>query len=102
MVAAEHERHRPLVERRKRRLIYLLADLGDVADVFLVLVAELLRFGNGRRKIALVDHRVTERRDLLAETGNAQRGRSHVDPPSSAAEVEGYADDVDSLHKVRS
>ena len=35
---------------------------------------------------------------LFAETGNAERRRSHVDAAPPAAEIERHADDVDSLH----
>ena len=101
VVAAEHDRHRAFVERRQRRLIHLLADLRDVADVFLALVAQLLRFGNRRREVALVDDRVAERGEPLAEAGDAERGRPHVDAAPAAAEVERHADDVDGLHIAR-
>ena len=58
--------------------------------------------GIGAGQIALVDDRVAERRDLLAEAGDAQRRRPHVDAAAAAAEVERDADDVDSFHQVRS
>src|SRR6476646_5590515 len=50
-VAAVHDRHRAFVERGERGLIHLLTDLGDIADVFLPLVAQLLCLGDRRRKV---------------------------------------------------
>ena len=99
VVAAENDRHRPFVERRQRRLIQLLAHPGDVADVLLALVAELLRFGNRRRQIAFVDERAAEGGDAFAESGDPERGRSHVDAAAVAAEIQRHADDVDGFHR---
>ncbi len=79
------------------RLIELLADLRDVADVFLALVAQLLRFRDRRGEIAFVDDGVAERGDALAEAGDAKRRRPHVDAAPAAAEVERHADDVNGL-----
>ena len=98
MIAAKHERHRALLQRHERRLIQLLTHFRDVADVFLSLVAPLLRFGNGRRQIAFVDRRVAESGDSLAEAGDAEGGRSHVDAAAVGAEIERHADDVDGTH----
>ena len=36
---------------------------------------------------------------LLAEAGDAERRRPHVDAAPAAAEVEGNADDVDGFHQ---
>ena len=88
--------------RRRRatasaRLIQLLAHLRDVADVFLALVAQLLRLGNRRGEVAFVDDRVAERGDALAEAGDAKRRRAHVDAAPAAAEIERHADDVNRL-----
>ena len=99
VIAAEHDRHRAVVKRGERRLIELLTHLGDVADVFLVLVAKLLRFRNRRREIAFVDDRVAERGNALAEAGDPECRRPHVDAAPVAAEVERHADEVNGLHK---
>ena len=101
MIAAEHDRHGTFVERSQRGLVELQADLRDIADVFLVLVAQLLRFGNWRGQVAFVDDRVAQCGKLLAKPGDAEGGRSHVDAAPAAAEVEGHTDDVDGFHKVR-
>src|SRR5207247_448220 len=89
-----------LVERREARLVHLLTDLRDVADIFLVLVAQLLRFGNRRRQIASVGDGVAERADALADAGDAERRRPHVDAAPSATEIERHADDVNGLHLI--
>ena len=62
---------------------------------FLCSSRSVLRFGNRRRQVALVDDGVAERGDLLAEAGDAERRRPHVDAAPAAAEVERHADDVD-------
>ena len=98
VIAAEHHWHRPFVERSQRRLIELLADLGDVADVLFALVAQLLRLGNRRWQIAFVDDRVAECGEPFSEPGYAERRRSHVDTAPAAAKVERHADDVDGFH----
>ena len=64
-----------------------------------MLVAQFLRFGNRRRQVAFVDDGVAERGDLLAEPGDAERGRPHVDAAPAAAKVERHADDVHRTHK---
>src|SRR5919202_1695947 len=99
MVAAEHDRHRALFEGSERRLIQLLTDLRDVANVLLVLVAQFLRLRNRRRQIAFVDDAVAERRDALAQAGDAKRRRSHVDAAPAAAKVERHTDDVNRFHE---
>jgi hypothetical protein len=100
VIAAEHQRHRPLVERQKRGLIELLTDIGDVVDIFLPLVAKRLRFRNRRREIAFIDDGAAEATEALAETGDAERGRPHVDAAAVAAEIERHADDVDLTHEI--
>src|SRR5262249_15861325 len=100
VIAAEHDRHRALVERSETGLVHLLADLRDVADVFLVLVALFLRLGDRRRQIAFVTAGVAERADALSDARNAERRRPHVDAAPSAAEIERHADDVDGLHLI--
>ena len=102
VIAAEHDRHGALEQRLERRLIQLLADLGDLPDVLLALVSRLLRFGDRRGEVALVDDRAAEARDLLAEPGDPKRRGSHVHAAAVAAEIQRDADDVDGLHKVRS
>src|SRR5439155_24427344 len=98
VIAAEHHRHRTLVQRSERRLIDLLADLRDVADVLLLLVAQLLRLRNRRREVALVDDGVSETNKPFAEPRDAKRGRAHVDAAPAAPQVEGNADDVYGFH----
>src|SRR5438034_4092251 len=98
VIAAQDERHRPLIERHECGLIELLTHLGDVADVFLPLVAQGLRFRNGRREIAFVDDDAAEAADSFAETGDAQGGGPHVDAAPVAAEIERHADDVHLAH----
>jgi hypothetical protein len=49
-----------------------------------VLVAQFLRLGNRRRKIAFVDDGISERGDALAEPGDAQGGGSHVDAAAAS------------------
>ena len=101
MIAAEDDRHRTLVERSQRGLVELQADLCDIADVLLVLVAQLLRFGNWRGQVPFIDDRVAQCGELLAKPGDAEGGRSHVDAAPAAAEVERDTDDVDGLHKLK-
>ena len=99
VIAAEHDRHRPFLERGERRLIQLLADLRDIADVLLVFVALFLGLGNRCRQVALVDDRVTQRKDPLAEAGDSEGGWPHVDAAPVAAEVQRDADDVDGFQR---
>ena len=71
VIAAEHERHRALGERLERRLVQLRADLGDVADVLLALVARFLRLsGIGAGRSPLSTTVWPERDELL---GRARR-----------------------------
>ena len=94
VIAAEHERNRPFLDRGARGLIYALADLGDVLDELLSRIAVLLRFRNGRWEIAPIDHHAAERRDLFAEARDAKRGRPHIDATAAPAHVEGYPDQM--------
>src|SRR4029077_19039948 len=93
VIAAEDDRHRTLVERSQRGLVELLADLRDIADVLLVLVAQLLRFGNWRGQVAFVDDGTAQCGELLPKPGDAKGGGSHVDAAAAATEVEGDTDD---------
>ena len=97
-------RRAPAASRRRRatratRVVELLADAGDVADVFLPFVAPFLRLGNRRRQIALVDDGVAEGGEPLAEAGDAKRRRPHVHAAPAAAEIERHADHVDGDHR---
>src|SRR5262249_16408026 len=68
-----------------------------------MLVVKVLRFGNGRRQIALVLHRSTELRDTVAESSDPQRRRTHVDSSPVSSEVERHTDDVNWVsHEPRS
>ena len=93
VVAAQHERQRPLRddvpdERRERGA--RLEDLGEEARA---LVADRERLGLGHDEVAPVDDAAAERRQPLLETGVADRGRSHVHAASTLSEVERRADD---------
>ena len=68
---------------------------------FLRRVAERLDFRDRRDEIALVDDRDAERREALAEPGDPERGRPHVDAAAVAAEIERHADDVNGTHGGR-
>ena len=100
VIAAEHDRHRAFFERAQRGLIQLLTDLRDLAHVLLALVARRLRLRNRRGEIAFVGDGVAQRREPLAETGDAKRRRPHVHAAPAAAEVQGNADEVKSLHRL--
>ena len=65
-----------------------------------MLVALVAGFRDRRGQVALVDDRVAERSDPLAETGNAERGRPHVDAAPAAAEVERHADHMNRFHRT--
>ncbi len=54
--------------------------------------------GIGATEIPIVHDRHAERRQALAEPGNAEGGRPHVDAAAVAAEVERHADDVNGTH----
>ena len=54
----------------------------------------LSRFGDRRRQIAAIDDDASERGDLFAEPGDAERRRSHVDAAAAAAHVERHADQM--------
>ena len=98
VVAAEHEREAAFLEHGERRLVELLADARDLADVFLARIAERLGLGNRRDEIAGVDDRHAQRRQPFAEPGDAKRRGPHVDAAAVAAEVERHADDVHGTH----
>ena len=97
VVAAEHEREAAPLEHAERRLVELLADARDLADVLLFRIAERLDLRNRRDEIALVDDRHAERREPLGEPGNAKRGRPHVDAAAVTAEIERDSDEVKGL-----
>ena len=65
---------------------------------FLLRVAGGLDLRDRRDEIAVVDDRHAERGQALAEPGDPERGRSHVDAAAVAAEVERDADDVNGPH----
>ena len=98
VIAAEDERKPALLERRERGLVQLLADPGDLADVFLAGIAERFRFRDRRDDIPFVDDRHAERGQPFANARDPKRGRSHVDAAAVAAEVERHADDVNRTH----
>ena len=77
----------------------MLADLRDLVDVFLLLVRGPLRLWNRRRQVAPVDDGPAERGDLIADAGNAERRRSHINAAATAAEVERDSDQVNRLHR---
>ena len=56
------------------------------------------RFRNGRRQIAFVHDRVSLPHELFGQSGDAERGRPHVDAAAIAAKVQGNANHVDRLH----
>ena len=95
MIAAQHERQAALLEDAERRLVQALADARDVSNVFLTWIPFVLRFGDRRDEIAGVDDRNAQRRQPLAEPGDAERGWSHVDSAAIASEIERDAHDVD-------
>jgi hypothetical protein len=99
MVAAQHERERAIVETLGGQVVQLLADPGDIVDVLLPLVAQLLGFGDRRSKIASIDDGVTELGNALGESGNPQSRRPHIDAAPVAAKVEGDTDNLDLTHK---
>jgi len=94
MVAAKHQRQRPFFDRRARGLIQTIADFRDFPDELLFRIAVFFGFWNGRCQIAAVGNRSTERRDALAETGNPERRRPHVDAAAAAPHIEGHADQM--------
>ena len=51
-------------------------------------------------EVAFVDDGAPERRELLAQARDAEGGRAHVDAAPAAAEIEGYADQVDRSHRT--
>jgi hypothetical protein len=94
------ERISSIPQAVNRRLVKPLADVRNLPHVLLALVAGAFRFRDRDVEIALVDHLAAQRRNLAIESGNAERGRSHVDAVPSRAEVERHADDVDGAHDV--
>ncbi len=97
VIAAEHDRQRALLQGGERRLVQLFADARDFADVLLLRIAERLDFRDGRDEVAFVDDGHSERGEPLRQSGDAKRGRSHVDAAPVAAEVERDADQVNRL-----
>ena len=91
----------PSLEHAERRLVELLADARDLADVLLLRIAERLDLRNRRDEVAFVDDGHAERGEPLGEAGDAKRRWSHVDAAAVAAEVERDADEVESLRAHR-
>ena len=94
MIAAEHERNPALFEDAKRRLVQLLAEARDLADVFLARIAERLDLRDRRDEIARIDDRDPEAGQSFAQPCNPERGRTHVHATPVAAKIEGHTDDV--------
>ena len=61
-------------------------------------VVRLQRLADGGGQVALVDHRVAERGDLLAEPRDTKRGRSHVHTAPAGTEVERHANQMHRTH----
>jgi hypothetical protein len=87
VIAAENNGQRTRVERGGDGRIQGLTDARDLVDV-------LLGLRNLRRHIPVVHDGVPEIADLLAESGDAERGGPHVDAATSSAKVERNTDDV--------
>ena len=63
---------------------------------------ERLDLRDRRDEVAGVDDRDAQRREPLAEAGDAERRRPHVDAAAVAAEIERHADDVNGPRLARS
>src|ERR1700675_2341089 len=95
MVAAEHERCGAIAKRRQRRLVQALADVRDVRDVFLLLVAWFLGFANGRREVTAIGHLVPEGAKPLRQARDAERGRTHVHAAAATTKIQRNTDEMD-------
>src|SRR5262249_23000437 len=62
------------------------------------LVAAVLRLLDGRREVPLVGDRAPESGQAIADAGDPERRRTHVDATAIATEIERHADDVNRLH----
>jgi hypothetical protein len=98
VIAAQHEWQRTVVERLQRKVVQLLTDLGDVADVFLLRVRRPLRLRNRRGQVTLVDDRPAERCNLVANPRDPKRRRSHINASAPGAKVERNANQMDGFH----
>ena len=63
-------------------------------------IAFVLRLGIRRDDVAFVAHAMAERREPLANAGDADRRGAHVHAAPSAAQIERHADDVDVAHEA--
>ena len=100
VIAPKYKRQRTRVERFERNVPQSLTDFRYFAHVFLARIGWTLGFRDRGREISLVHDGAAERRNLIADAGDSERGGPHVDPTPPGAEVERYADDVDRLHFV--
>ena len=95
MVATQHQRNRALIQRLEAGAVEPLTDTRNLVNVFLAVVSLLVELANRRLDVATVDDRTAQRRYLIAEPGDPEGRRPHVDAAPSTAKVERDSDDVD-------
>jgi hypothetical protein len=85
---------------RRGTSVQTLAHASDVADVFLVRIAFVLRFGDRRREIARIDDLNAERGQTLSEGGDEEGRPTHVHTATIASEIERNADDMHGFRHI--
>ena len=94
VVAADHDRCGTVRQRGRGGLVQLPAHAGDLPDVFLAWLTRCACFAHRVAEIALINHRVAERREPGAQLSNPEGRWAHVDAASPRPEVEWYADQL--------
>jgi hypothetical protein len=101
VIAAEHDRGAAFEQHVARLIVECLADARDLAEIALPRIAGRRRLLGRRVDVAVVVDFVAERSQALADAGDPDRGRPHVDAAAAAAEVERNADDAEPAHDFR-
>jgi hypothetical protein len=73
VIAAQHQREGACIKRLVGGGPHAVADLGDVVDVLLALVAEAARLAQRCRHVAAIHDRASEHSDLFRQAGDAER-----------------------------
>ena len=95
VIAAEHERHAPVIEAAVHCFHEILAGGEDRLLVAQPSGADLLGLGDHHIEIAVVLDLVSQVLELLLQIRDADRGGAHVHASTARAEVDGDTDHTD-------
>ncbi len=95
MIAAEHQRKFPVVERPFHLGRQAHAGVGDLGEIARVGRPFGMSFGLGDGDVAQILHLIAERSDAGVEIGHANRGSAHIHAAAPGAQIERRSDDGD-------